>query len=680
MGLFGRKKDFWDEVDSDARIPDIPDSELTREDEERIQQQLAAIDESGWHPTKSRAVKLLARVVLMVAAMAILFSGYIIYKYVRSGGTWTSAPDYYQSGEFMTEYNRSVGQLLELVEAIDSQSGTSRLDSEVDQELIDSYLPTDGNFAFVVYDGMDNEVVKSGEDAVSRIESSGYFLRLSSVDGGFSVDSSLPQSQMDTGAWEDGLTNCSETYTIYTSVDNQLKAADDGFYKSYESFQSLTRNFSLARITGLAGLILFILCLVFCVVAAGSVKGYDGVKLCWVDKIFTELAIIIAAALAVGCYFLYTYFAAEGRMNDILLVACVALAYIFVIECYFSLVRRIKAGTFVTGMLVYKLINVLGKAIGRLPKPARVAVTLLLLLLINGGMIVALFTCSQYAVLGIPVVYVLIPIVFVIENVCFISWILHNNPDMEEEPEEETEGQAEAEEAGKAEILGETAPLDLDFADPADISPETAQEDPWATVRLDDAVADAVKSAEATAAGLTAEAAAAAAGEETVMLPKDEIETMLAQGAALAESGGAYDFTQLNKDIRKLHRASLKAHGVAVTIRAPEKPILLDVPRGDVWKIISLIYDNLEQYTKDNTRIYAEMYTQAGKLIYIVKNEVKATALDAAKAIADTGIPKDGKGLGAARKIVEAHGGKFVISLDGNIFKTGVLLSLAGKQ
>ena len=117
-----------------------------------------------------------------------------------------------------------------------------------------------------------------------------------------------------------------------------------------------------------------------------------------------------------------------------------------------------------------------------------------------------------------------------------------------------------------------------------------------------------------------------------------------------------------------------------MTIRAPEKPILLDVSKDDVWKIVSLIYDNLERYTKENTRIYAEMYTQAGKLIYIVKNEVKATALDAAKAVVDGGISKDGKGLAQAREIVEKNGGKFVISLDGNVFKTGVLLSLAQKQ
>ncbi len=685
MGLFGRKKDFWDEVDNDARIPDIPDSELTQEDEQRIQQQLAAIDEEGWHPTRSRVIKLLARLILMVAAIAILFSGYIIYRYVRSGGSWTSAPDYYQSSEFLTEYDRSVGQLLQLVEAIDSQTGTTQADSEANQQLINEYLSADGNFAFVVYDGSDNEVVSSGEDAVSRIEGSRYFLRISSVDGYFSVDTSLSQSELDTGAWENSLMNCSETYTIYTAVDNELTAVNDGFYQSYEDFQSLSSDFGLARIIGIAGIVVFIILLIFCVIAAGSVKGYDGVKLCWVDKIFTELIIIMAVALTVGCYFLYTYCSDQsGLIGDYGPIVSIALAYIFVIECYFSLVRRIKAGTFVTGMLVYKLINLIGKGIGKLPRAIRVIVTILLLLLINGGMIVALFTCSQYTVLGIPVVYVLIPIVFVIENVCFISWILHRNTDDEEDNADEGEADLETEpETASPAVSDETVPLDLAFTeDVAQPAPENAA-DPWATVQLDSSVTDAMKTGQAAAVGAAAAAAtvaAAKAGDETVMLPKDEIEAFLAGNNGAEESDGTYDFTQLNKDIRKLHRASLKGHGIAVTIRAPEKPILLDVSKDDVWKIVSLIYDNLERYTKENTRIYAEMYTQAGKLIYIVKNEVKATALDAAKAVVDGGISKDGKGLAQAREIVEKNGGKFVISLDGNVFKTGVLLSLAQKQ
>ena len=53
--------------------------------------------------------------------------------------------------------------------------------------------------------------------------------------------------------------------------------------------------------------------------------------------------------------------------------------------------------------------------------------------------------------------------------------------------------------------------------------------------------------------------------------------------------------------------------------------------KEDMWKAISMIYDNLEQYAEADSRVYAEMYTQDNKLIYIVKNAVRAEAAEAAK-------------------------------------------------
>ena len=107
---------------------------------------------------------------------------------------------------------------------------------------------------------------------------------------------------------------------------------------------------------------------------------------------------------------------------------------------------------------------------------------------------------------------------------------------------------------------------------------------------------------------------------------------------------------------------------------APEKPIILEMNKEDMWKAISMIYDNLEQYAEPDSRVYAEMYTQNGKLIYIVKNAVKAEAAEASKRIAD-GAELTG-GLKIAKEIIEKNHGKFVVAMDGNIFKTGILLSL----
>ena len=163
--------------------------------------------------------------------------------------------------------------------------------------------------------------------------------------------------------------------------------------------------------------------------------------------------------------------------------------------------------------------------------------------------------------------------------------------------------------------------------------------------------------------------------DRTVMLPKDEIESLLGGTSMVRDSATSFDFIQLNKDIRKLHRGILKENGIAVTLRAPDKPIVLEMNKEDMWKAISMIYDNLEQYAEPDSRVYAEMYTQEGKLIYIVKNAVKAEAAEAAKAITAPGSELTG-GLKTAKQIIEKNHGKFVVAMDGNIFKTGILINM----
>ena len=143
--------------------------------------------------------------------------------------------------------------------------------------------------------------------------------------------------------------------------------------------------------------------------------------------------------------------------------------------------------------------------------------------------------------------------------------------------------------------------------------------------------------------------------DRTVMLPKEEIASLLDGTAMVRNSATSFDFIQLNKDIRKLHRGILKENGIAVTLRAPDKPIVLEMNKEDMWKAISMIYDNLEQYAEPDSRVYAEMYTQ--------------------EAVTAPGAELIG-GLKTAKEIIEKNHGKFVVAMDGNIFKTGILINM----
>ena len=130
------------------------------------------------------------------------------------------------------------------------------------------------------------------------------------------------------------------------------------------------------------------------------------------------------------------------------------------------------------------------------------------------------------------------------------------------------------------------------------------------------------------------------------------------------------DFIQLNKDVRKLFRLKLKARSIGVTLRAPEKPILLDIDKANAIKVLSILFDNIEKYAEEGSRVYIEMYAQNGKMIYLMKNTIRADLLgDTTNAM--------GRGLMEAKRIVQSEKGKFINSVEGDTYKVGILLDVA---
>lgn len=87
----------------------------------------------------------------------------------------------------------------------------------------------------------------------------------------------------------------------------------------------------------------------------------------------------------------------------------------------------------------------------------------LALVLINGGLVLALFYLDAYELFGIPVVYVLVPIIFVLENICFISWVIRKgNAEYEDDEEEDEDGEEKEEKIPEtpysSNISGDTRP------------------------------------------------------------------------------------------------------------------------------------------------------------------------------------------------------------------------------
>ena len=667
MGLFGKKKDFWDEVD-EASMETSEDSVFEESD---VEEEVETQDDGRWHPTKSAPLKAIARLLMLASVVVLAVSGMIIYTYFNNGGTASAKPDYYNSNYFGEAYNQNVEKLLNMAEAIEKRGDISKENLEqANQDLIEDYMSLDSSFAFVIYDAEKRLVVSSGDDAVARIESSYYFVRLDTSEGGFNLTKGMNNSALKVDEWEDAMTSLSEVYTIYGAVDNELTSTTDIMYENYEKFEELASQFELAKIAAIAAAVVFVIMLIFSSIATGRVKGYANIKLSLFDKLFTEFAILwivgLGGAAAFGAYYFLT---SDMTVGKIAACGCIVLAYVILIRGYFSMIRRLKTGTFISNMLLYRIFD----AIGKLPIVLRVIAMVLVLAGLNGALVFALFKLDSYEVMGIPVVYVLVPIVFVFESICFISWIIRKG---NAEYEEETDLEDMDSEEG---IDGDTKTADEledDLVEAAAIaaSQEMEASSEWEDMDLGASVDQAIaEEPELPEAEVEEE------DNATVVLPQEEIESLLGSSAEVRDSATSFDFIQLNKDVRKLHRAVLKNSGITVTLRAPEKPIVLEMNKEDMWKAISVIYDNLEQYAEPDSRVYAEMYTQNGQLIYIVKNAVKAEAVETAKAIAAKEVELTG-GLKVAKQIIEKNHGKFVVAMDGNIFKTGIRLDMVQAQ
>ncbi len=731
-----KKRDFWDDVEEEevtvtgsAVAADIP---YDGEDS----------DDGHFHPTRSLPVKIILRALLLVMAAVTALSGYILYRYFEDRYDAGFTTSYFGSRGFSEKYNEEVLHVLKIVDAAEKDPTLVDTQEKV-SALAESTLGGSGNFSFLVQNDQKQTLYASSEDAKDRIESSNHFMRLSNDDGEFMVDvGGVPIRGLNRESWKAAMESLQNRYIIYTSVDNNLDQSGL-FYDSYLAYQQLNKYFSIARFTAIGGLILFIVLLVFCAIGTGMHNGSSEVSLSWFDYIYTELAafmsLIVLGALIFGMWFVNDR-QLIGKNTGYLLLAGAVLFYVILIRSYFSLVRRIKTGRFVADSLIYRVGHKFNQALNHLPRVLKGIIVFLLLVLLNGGLIFALLYLREFTIKDVPVVFIVVPLIFVIELIAFISCLFGGVPVAEEEEDDDIydgEGHMltqERDNGAQRPAEQEIDPEDwqnIDFSRPVSgigqsVLPE-AEDFNGATVenvmspssdktvRLSEeemrilrnryensadnsARAQRTASSDSTAKGRrtassdstakgqrAASSDSAAKGRRAVSLDSTARtqRTAPADSAARAQravsSGPSGDvsqssedenlvnFIQLNKDVRKMFSVKLKNQSIGVTLRAPERPIMLDIDKSNAIRVLSILFDNVVKYAQAGSRVYIEMYVQKGKMIYMMKNTIREDLVGQVSG-------EMGEDLKMAKNIIRSEGGKFITAVDGNTFKAGILL------
>ncbi|MCR4847223.1 MAG: GHKL domain-containing protein, partial [Eubacterium sp.] len=112
---------------------------------------------------------------------------------------------------------------------------------------------------------------------------------------------------------------------------------------------------------------------------------------------------------------------------------------------------------------------------------------------------------------------------------------------------------------------------------------------------------------------------------------------------------------------------------------------LINVDGRRVFRIIDNILNNAVKYAQPGTRVYLDLVKRDDELILSLKNTSKEMLNISAEELTERFVRGDrsrntegsGLGLSIARNLTELQGGRFEITVDGDLFKVDVVFPIA---
>lgn len=118
-----------------------------------------------------------------------------------------------------------------------------------------------------------------------------------------------------------------------------------------------------------------------------------------------------------------------------------------------------------------------------------------------------------------------------------------------------------------------------------------------------------------------------------------------------------------------------------IVVNVPKEPAMIRVDSRRIWRVIENIYNNAAKYAMEGTRIYADLRMSDRYVEFSLKNvseqplNISADELTERFIRGDVSRSTEGSGLGLsiAKNLTELQGGKFLLYLDGDLFKVTIV-------
>jgi len=163
-------------------------------------------------------------------------------------------------------------------------------------------------------------------------------------------------------------------------------------------------------------------------------------------------------------------------------------------------------------------------------------------------------------------------------------------------------------------------------------------------------------------------------------LTDDLVEASKASTGNLAVSLERTDLGEVVRQAVGEYAERMKAAGLEPVVALPDAAVQVLVDGRLMWRVLDNLLGNALKYSLSGTRVYLDLRETDGEAVLTVKKissmplNVDASELLERFVRGDAARSTEGSGLGLniARSLVELQQGRFVLSVDGDLFKAEI--------